>query len=137
MALIWLLVEQELAILAEKDEEISSSLYRIISNDEDLVAAVKDLPKTDPRRLAVLNPKLLDRALQSKKSIHLKVSQHLDIIQDILFVQRCQASSLPQKNGPPVPLRGQFQKMTRKTAVIERLPVEELEYQIFHREAAK
>jgi hypothetical protein len=132
------MAKNELEAQCDLDPSISELLSEIAQNDEkDIVAEASALPVTDPRRLAVLDPRLVRQSISSKKGIHLKVSTQFEIVQNILMIQRCLGSDLPVKTGEPIPLRGLFKKLTRKTAVIERLPSEELEYQLFHRDAAK
>jgi hypothetical protein len=64
------------------------------------------------------------------------VASYSQAAQEMIMIQRYNASNLPLQNGSPVSLKRLFQKMTRKTAIVERLPADQLEYQIWHREAA-
>ncbi|PGH03058.1 hypothetical protein AJ80_08753 [Polytolypa hystricis UAMH7299] len=97
---------------------------------------VAKLPALDHRILAALNPCHLRHAVQSFKGIHLRVSTRFKPVMDLVMIQRSLASILPVTTGQPMSLRGLFPKIIRKTATIERLPNEEVEYQYFHREAA-
>jgi len=131
------MVKYELMAACDEDPSISEWLAEVTrSTDKDLMQELRKLPVTDSRRLKALDPQLLRKAISSKKNLHLKVANHFDLVQDIVMIQRCLASSLPVKNGEPIQLRGLFKKLVRKTAIVERFPAEELEYQFFHREAA-
>jgi hypothetical protein len=131
------MVKYELMAACDEDPSISEWLADVArSTDKDLMQELRELPVTDSRRLKALDPQLLRRAISSKRNLHLKVANHFDLVQDIVMIQRCLASSLPVKNGEPIPLRGLFKKLVRKTAIVERFPTEELEYQLFHRDAA-
>jgi hypothetical protein len=110
---------------------------KLARKDGNLVHELRALPVLDPRRLAALDPRLLKRALSNKKGVHLNVANIYDFVQDVLIIQRSQASVLPVENGEPITLKHLFKRLTRRTAVIERYPVEEIEYQCFHREAAR
>jgi hypothetical protein len=131
------MAEIELQAQCEQDPNISEWLSDIASNNGDVIKEVATLPITDPRRLAALDPQLMRKVISSKKGIHLRVASHFEVVQDMVMIQRCLASTLPVKNGEPISLKGLFKKLVRKTAIVERFPHEELEYQLYHREAAK
>jgi hypothetical protein len=131
------MIEAELQAHCLLHPETSQWLSEIHKSEKNLMEMVAELSTCDPRRLAALNPALLRRVVNSQHGIHLRVATTLKPIQDMIMIQRSQASSLPTSEGDPIPLRGLFKKMIRKTAIVERTPEEEIEYQYFHREAAQ
>lgn len=133
---MWDMIRIELQAHCDQNPTISDWLASVAESSKSLMEEVAELPVTDPRRLAALDPRLIKESISSKHKIHLKVSAHSYLIQDILMIQRCLASLLPVKEGAPIPLKGLFKQMTRKTAIIERNADEEIEYEMFHREAA-
>ncbi|OBT86897.1 hypothetical protein VE02_03857 [Pseudogymnoascus sp. 03VT05] len=112
---------------------------------QDAAEATGNIPKattalhtTDPRRLSIINPEILKRLLKSQRSgLHVRVAGTLDTILNIAMIQRSRATVLPMSVGEPLEMRSLFKRMIVKTAVIERDPSEEIEYQSFHREAAR
>jgi hypothetical protein len=94
-------------------------------------------PESDYRRVRALDPVPLRRAATSLTGLHLSVANKFKETLDLAAIQRSSASVLPVSRGEPIPLRGLFQKIIRKTAVIERQPNEEVEYQYWHRIAAE
>jgi hypothetical protein len=130
------MIQAELLGYAETDPAISAWLEEMNDKDQ-TIAAVADLPALDKRRLAALNPKLLRRVVTSRKGIHVKVASTCKVLLDMALLQRSLASVLPVSQGEPIALRGLFKKWIRKTAVVERTREEEVEYQFFHREAAR
>jgi len=127
----------ELDTRCQLEPNISNWLMKLAQKDGNLVQELRALPVLDSRRLAALDPRLLRRALSNKKGVHLNVANIFEFVQDVLIIQRCQASVLPVEKGEPVTLKHLFKKLTRRTAIIERHAGEEIEYQHFHREAAK
>jgi hypothetical protein len=110
---------------------------RVEDNDGVILDEIEDLPATDPRRLVALNPAPLRRVTMSRTGVHLNVAKRFKATLDISTIQRSSASVLPVSQGDPIPLKGLFKKVLRKTAIIERQPDEELEYQYWHRLAAE
>jgi hypothetical protein len=132
------MAEQELQRHVAKTPRASDWLVGIATNQEDLLTKVDELLTTDPLRLAALNPRELSRVLHSKaKDIHRRVLVRFKPVLEMTMIRRSAASFLPVEVGEPIPLRGLFKKKIRKTARIERRLEEEVEYQLFHRQAAK
>lgn len=95
------------------------------------------LERTDPRRLAVVNLEILKRILKSQRALHVRVAVTLDTILNVAMIQRSRASVLPVYAREPMPMKSLFKKLIMKTALIERDPGEEVEYENFHRQAAR
>lgn len=94
-------------------------------NNNDLMAPLAALPKSDMRRLVALDPNPLRQVVHSRQRIHLKVSANVKTPLDIALVQRSSASSLPVSSGDPIPLKPLFKKIIRRTAIVERTPEED------------
>jgi hypothetical protein len=59
------------------------------------------------------------------------------LVLEITMIRRLAGSILPVTAGVPIPLRELFRKEIRKMTRIERRLEEEIEYQLFHRQAAR
>ena len=131
------MIELELQTHCLSHPEASKWFKDVHGNNNNLIELIADIPIADHRRLAALNPALLRRVVNAQHGVHLSLANTLKPIQDMVLIQRSQASILPVSKGDPVSLRGLFKKMTKKTAIVKRTPSEEIEYQFFHREAAQ
>lgn len=130
------MVEDELQAHCKQNPDDSDWFLRATGNCHELLDEVEKLPPLDIRRLSVLNPVVMKNIIGSD-TVHVDVSTGLKVLLDYTMIQRSLASTLPVLEGDPISLRPLFKKITRKTAIIERNPDEELEYQLFHRKAAK
>lgn len=128
------MIEAELKVHCEIDPEISEWLCAIYRDNEAIWEKAIRLEPADSRRLAVLDPRLLRRIVTAKTGIHLRVTEALKPILDMVMIQRSQGATLPTSDGS---LKGLFKKMIRKAAIASRRPEEEMEYQFWHRKAAK
>jgi hypothetical protein len=131
------MIELELQAHCLSHPEASKWFKEVHRNNDSLIDIIADIPVTDHRRLAALNPTLLRRVVKAQHGVHLSLANTPKPIQDMILIQRSQASILPVSEGDPVSLRGLFKKTTKKTAIVERTPSEEIEYQFFHRDAAQ
>lgn len=137
LAMLWPMAQTEVEALCKVDPEASEWLFNVRNDGLDLVDELRKLPDDDARKLSILDPKPVRTLLNRRTDTHIGVSKYINSVQDLALVQRSLASVLPVSEGDPIELRGMFQKIIRKTAVIERNPDEEVEYQFFHREAAQ
>jgi hypothetical protein len=131
------MIEAELKVCCEIDPEISDWLSAIYRDNKDIWEQVVRLEPANPRRLAALDPRLLKRVVTAKTGIHLRVAEAVKPILDMVMIQRSQGSTLPTSDETGVSLKGLFKKMIRQTATVSRRPEEEMEYQFWHRKAAK
>lgn len=106
------------------------------TNNDDLMSSLAALPRSDKRRLAAVDPEPLRQVVNSRHHIHLRVSLNVKTPLDIALIQRSSASSLPVSSGDPIPLKGLFKKIVRRTAIVERTPAEDVEHDYFHLDAA-
>jgi hypothetical protein len=130
------MVEIEFEAHCAQNPDHSDWLSRTTTDRDEFLDQIEALPPVDIRRLSVLNPALMRDILRSRR-VHVDVSMGLKVLLDCTMIQRSLASTLPVSEGEPISLRPLFKRVTRKTAIIQRYPEEELEYQYFHREAAK
>jgi hypothetical protein len=130
------MVEIEFEAHCAQNPDDSDWLSRTTTDRDEFLDQIEALPPVDIRRLSVLNPALMRDILRSRR-VHVDVSMGLKVLLDCTMIQRSLASTLPVSEGEPISLRPLFKRVTRKTAIIQRYPEEELEYQYFHREAAK
>lgn len=136
MTLLWPMAQTELEAHCQDDNEAADWLRNVHVERLNLLDEVADLDPLDTRRLAVLNPSILKRTLRSQK-VHILVSTQFKAVLDQVMIQRSLASELPMEKGQPIPLKNLFKKMIRKTATTEFVGAEEIEYQYWHRRAAK
>ncbi|RDW62917.1 uncharacterized protein DSM5745_10028 [Aspergillus mulundensis] len=105
-------------------------------------AAEIDLPGIDllnPIRIEFMNPASLTRIFNSRRldDKHLRVATQYCELLDMISIQRSQGSALMSSLGERIPLKSLFKTITYKTAATKLFCTEELEYQLWHREAAK
>jgi hypothetical protein len=130
------MVQIEFEAHCAQNPEDSDWLSRATTDRDEFLDQVEALPPLDIRRLSLLNPALMRDILRSRR-VHVDVSTGLKVLLDCTMIQRSLASTLPVSDGEPISLRPLFKRVTWKTTIIQRYPEEELEYQYFHREAAK
>ncbi|KAH0346279.1 hypothetical protein KCU83_g7430, partial [Aureobasidium melanogenum] len=95
------------------------------------------LERTDPLRLYCINAKMLMPIVTADQDvIHKLVMAKLKPVLETVMIRRSASSELPVTEGEPIQLRGMFKKFIRKTVSISRNDEDELEYQLWHREAA-
>jgi hypothetical protein len=121
----------ETEFLAYCNSNAQAAEWRDELDNADLVDSVTALPANDSRRLVLLDPRRL-KVVLSSGDIHLKVSTYVKAIMDMVFIQRSANSVLPMAEGNPISLRSLFKRVTKKTAIALRTPLEEVEYQYFH-----
>lgn len=138
LALLWPMAETELTMYVARNPAAGAWLAEIVEAKENVLDIVDDLEPMNPLRLAALNPKALQGSVTRKvDNVHRIVSRRFKPVLELSMIRRSAGSVLPVSVGNSVPLRDLFKKKIRKTAVIERRLDEEMEYQMFHREAAK
>ena len=125
------MIEVELAAHCLDNKDTSDWLTAISLGDgaDDIFGSVAALPKADVRRLAAFSPMQLNRILNSRSSMHLKIASSVGVLLDMALIQRSTTGSLPQKDGPPIPLKDLFKKINKKTTIIEQTPGKKIEYQ--------
>jgi hypothetical protein len=134
---LWTMIEAEWKVFCLANPEGSKWIQDIISWDADVFEEITKLPITDKRRLYAFSPFMLSHAINSVSDVHLKVATVVKALLDMSLIQRSRSSLLPVSTGTPISMRSKFKPMIRKTAITPRRPEEELEYQCWHREAAR
>lgn len=95
------------------------------------------LERLDPRRLKLLNPKLIHRVLDTERDKHKRVAEYIGLLFDLVMIQRGHACVLPQKSGEGISFKDMVPKLEWSTAEVKLLPHEVQEHQVFHRLAAR
>ncbi|CEL03222.1 hypothetical protein ASPCAL04379 [Aspergillus calidoustus] len=104
---------------------------------EDMATVLPDLDPISPIRIELLNAQTLKGMFRRREnSLHLRVAARFRDMLDVISIQRSQGSTLPNASGEPISLKPLFKKVTYKTATVSLPPIEELEYQIWHRASA-
>lgn len=128
----------ELNKYLEDNEEARLWLKELDTKSLDLLRELDNIPADSPLQLAAADPKMLSKATSHRHTaIHTSVLARVRPIVDLLMIRRSPASILPVSVGEPVSLRPLFKRINRRTAICRRRPDEDVEYQFFHREAAR
>jgi hypothetical protein len=104
---------------------------------EDIEAILPDLDLLSPIRTELMNAESLQRMFKRESHLHLLVAARLRHMLDVISIQRSQGSTLPNVSGEPISLKSLLKKITYKTATVSLPPIEELEYQLWHRAGAE
>lgn len=127
---------KQLKYFVSQDPSIASKMQDIQASDNPF-PLLDALEPTDPLRLYSINAKLLLPVVNTDQdSIH-KVVMRLKPVLEVVMIRRSASSELPVTTGEPIKLREMFKKIVRKTVSVSRTAEDELEYQIWHRRAAK
>ncbi|KAJ5619498.1 hypothetical protein N7510_003482 [Penicillium lagena] len=132
----WQLVEPELEFRKTQDDWREDELPNGKQSPSMKMERFAGLERLDPRRLKLLNPKLIHRVLRSESDQHKRVAEYLGLLFDLVMIQRGHASVLPQESGKGISFKDMVPKLEWSTADVKLLPHEIQEHQVFHRLAA-
>ena len=106
---------------------------------KEVFAKLKDLPVLDRRKLVAMDPNRITQLLTDAKKKKVEVAQLYNVMENICFLSRSSASTLPNydKTLPPIHLSGLTKKQQVLTVAPKRRDREEAEYQAFHWDAAR
>ncbi|QKX54988.1 uncharacterized protein TRUGW13939_02078 [Talaromyces rugulosus] len=137
VGLLWPAAREDLYASAETDSRLKKVLQDIEKSRNDPMKVLSKLDLRDPARLELMNTESLAKIFAHREKLHLRVAARFQPLLDLVCVQRSQGSQLNIKSGAPIKLGTLFKKIHYHTAKAQFDPGEELEYQMWHREAAK
>ncbi|KAH0288518.1 hypothetical protein KCU62_g5009, partial [Aureobasidium sp. EXF-3399] len=126
---------KQLKSFVSNDPSIAAKMQDIQASDAPF-AELDQLDPTDPLRLYAINARLLLPVVNADQDAIHKVVMKLKPVLETVMIRRSASSELPVTTGEPIKLRDMFKKIVRKTVSVSRIGEDELEYQIWHKQAA-
>jgi hypothetical protein len=118
---------------AENDEAMKA----IQHPTADPIKILSKLEEDSPGRLELLNTESLTKGFRSRDQLHLRVARHFQPLLDLVSIQRSQGSLLQVVDGEPIQVARLSKTIHYSVANVPLDPSEEVEYQMWHRAAAK